>query len=109
MIGLTVVAVGTSLPELIACVVAVLRKHEDVALGNIVGSNIYNLCGILGLTAMIHPIEVPAEIAAFDIWAMLGVTLLLILQLRSGWRLSRIEGAVLVALYAAYTAFLALR
>jgi len=109
VIGLTVVAVGTSLPELIACVVAVLRKHEDVALGNIVGSNIYNLCGILGLTAMIHPIEVPAEIAAFDIWAMLGVTLLLILQLRSGWRLSRIEGAVLVALYAAYTAFLALR
>ena len=109
VIGLTVVAVGTSLPELIACVVAVLRKHEDVALGNVVGSCIYNLCGILGLTAIIHPIEVPAEIAAFDIWAMLGVTLLLILQLRSGWRLSRVEGAVLVALYAAYTAFLALR
>ncbi len=109
VIGLTVVAVGTSLPELIACIVAVLRKHEDVALGNIVGSNIYNLCGILGLTAIIHPIEVPAEIAAFDIWAMLGVTLLLIVQLRSGWRLSRIEGVVLVALYAAYTAFLGLR
>ncbi|WP_245804470.1 calcium/sodium antiporter [Erythrobacter tepidarius] len=109
VIGLTVVAVGTSLPELIACIVAVLRKHADVALGNVVGSCIYNLCGILGLTAMVHPIAVPAEIAAFDIWAMLGVTLLLILQLRSGWRLSRIEGAVLVALYAAYTAFLALR
>ncbi len=109
VIGLTVVAVGTSLPELIACIVAVLRKHEDVALGNVVGSCIYNLCGILGLTAMIHPIAVPAEIARIDIWVMLGVTLLLILQLRSGWRLSRIEGAVLVALYAAYTAFLALR
>ncbi|MFN4019543.1 MAG: calcium/sodium antiporter [Erythrobacter sp.] len=109
VIGLTVVAVGTSLPELIACVVAVLRQHEDVALGNVVGSCIYNLCGILGLTALIHPIAVPAEIAAFDIWAMLGVTLLLIVQLRSGWRLSRSEGAVLVALYAAYTAFLAMR
>lgn len=109
VIGLTVVAVGTSLPELIACVVAVLRKHEDVALGNVVGSNIYNLCGILGLTAVIKPIEAPAEIAAFDIWVMLGVTALLIVQLRSGWRLSRIEGLVLVALYAAYTAFLALR
>jgi cation:H+ antiporter len=109
VIGLTVVAVGTSLPELIACVIAVLRKHEDVALGNIVGSNIYNLCGILGLTALIHPIEVPAEIAAFDIWVMLGVTALLIVQLRSGWKLSRIEGALLVALYAGYTAFLALR
>lgn len=109
VIGLTVVAVGTSLPELIACIIAVIRKHEDVALGNIVGSNIYNLCGILGLTALIHPIEVPAEIAAFDIWVMLGVTALLIVQLRSGWRLTRIEGALLVALYAGYTAFLALR
>jgi cation:H+ antiporter len=109
VIGLTVVAVGTSLPELIACVVAVLRKHEDVALGNIVGSNIYNILGILGLTGLIRPIEVPAEIAAFDIWVMLGVTALLIVQLRSGWRLSRIEGAVLVALYAAYTTFLAMR
>lgn len=109
VIGLTVVAVGTSLPELIACIIAVIRKHEDVALGNVVGSNIYNLCGILGLTALIHPIEVPAEIAAFDIWVMLGVTALLIVQLRSGWRLSRIEGALLVALYASYTAFLALR
>ena len=109
VIGLTVVAVGTSLPELIACVVAVLRKHEDVALGNIVGSNIYNLCGILGLTAIIHPIEVPAEIASFDIWVMLGVTALLIAQLRSGWRLSRLEGLLLLAIYAGYTAFLAVR
>ena len=109
VIGLTVVAIGTSLPELIACVIAVLRKHADVALGNIVGSNIYNLCGILGATAIIHPIEVPAEIARIDIWVMLAVTALLIVQLRSGWRLSRIEGALLVTLYCAYTAFLALR
>lgn len=109
VIGLTVVAVGTSLPELIACIVAVLRKHADVALGNIVGSNIYNVLGILGATAIIQPIAVPAEIAAFDIWVMLGVTALLIVQLRSGWRLSRIEGALLVALYIGYSAFLAMR
>lgn len=109
VIGLTVVAVGTSLPELIACIVAVLRKHEDVALGNIVGSNIYNIFGILGLTAVIKPIGVPAEIAGFDIWVMLGVTALLIVQLRSGWKLSRIEGALLVVLYIGYTALLALR
>lgn len=109
VIGLTVVAVGTSLPELIACIIAVIRKHEDVALGNIVGSNIYNILGILGLTAIIKPIEVPAEIARIDIWVMLGVTALLIVQLRSGWRLSRIEGAVLVALYCGYTALLAMR
>lgn len=109
VIGLTVVAVGTSLPELIACIVAVLRKHEDVALGNIVGSNIYNILGILGITSIIQPIEVPAEIAAFDVWAMLGVTALLLVQLRSGWRLSRIEGALLVALYAGYSLLLAMR
>ena len=109
VIGLTVVAVGTSLPELIACIIAVLRRHEDVALGNIVGSNIYNILGILGLTSVIQPIEVPAEIAGFDIWVMLGVTALLLVQLRSGWRLSRIEGAVLVTLYVAYTLFLATR
>lgn len=109
VIGLTVVAIGTSLPELIACVIAVIRKHGDVALGNVVGSNIYNLCGILGLTAIIHPIEVPAEIARVDIWVLLGITALLIVQLRSGWRLSRLEGALLVVIYAAYTGFLVLR
>jgi cation:H+ antiporter len=109
VIGLTVVAIGTSLPELIACVVAVLRKHADVALGNVVGSNIYNVLGILGATAIIQPIEVPAEIAAFDIWVMLGVTALLIVQLRSGWKLTRTEGALLMLLYAVYTVLLATR
>lgn len=109
VIGLTVVAVGTSLPELIACIVAVIRKHEDVALGNVVGSNIYNVLGILGITSVIQPIEVPAEIARFDIWVMLGVTALLLVQLRSGWRLSRIEGIILLAIYAGYTLFLATR
>jgi cation:H+ antiporter len=109
VIGLTVVAIGTSLPELIACVVAVLRKHADVALGNVVGSNIYNVLGILGATAIIQPIEVPAEIAGFDIWVMLGVTALLIVQLRSGWKLTRIEGALLMLLYAGYTVLLATR
>ncbi len=85
------------------------RNHADVALGNIVGSNIYNILGILGVTGIITPIEVPGEIAGIDVWVMLGVTALLIVQLRSGWRLSRIEGAVLLALYCGYTAILALR
>lgn len=109
VIGLTVVAVGTSLPELIACVIAVLRKHEDVALGNVVGSNIYNILGILGITAMVQPITIPEEIARFDVWVMLAVTALLLVQLRSGWRLSRAEGGLLVLIYAAYTAFLVMR
>ena len=109
VIGLTVVAIGTSLPEMIACLVAVWRNHPDVALGNVVGSNIYNILGILGLTAIIQPIEAPADIARIDIWILLCVTLLLIVQLRSGWKLSRIEGGVLLVLYGAYTAALALR
>lgn len=109
VIGLTIVAVGTSLPELIACLVAVWKKHPEVALGNVVGSNIYNVLGILGTTAVIHPLEVPAEIARFDIWVLVGITALLLVQLRSGWRITRLEGGVLVALAVAYTVWLAMR
>ena len=109
VIGLTVVAVGTSLPELIACLVAVWKKHPDVALGNVVGSNIYNVLGILGLTAMVHPVDVPAEIARIDVWILVAVTALLLVQLRSGWKVSRAEGLVLVLLYVGYTVFLILR
>lgn len=109
VIGLTIVAIGTSLPELIACVIAVWKKHPEVALGNVVGSNIYNVLGILGITAIIHPLEVPQEIARFDVWVLAAVTALLLVQLRSGWRITRVEGGVLIALFAAYTAFLLLR
>lgn len=109
VIGLTIVAVGTSLPELVACLIAVLRKHPEVALGNVVGSNIYNVLGILGLTAIVHPLDVPVEIARFDIWVLTAVTALLLVQLRSGWRLSRAEGVLLSCLFAAYTAFLLVR
>lgn len=109
VIGLTVVAVGTSLPEVIACLVAVWRKHPDVALGNVVGSNIYNVLGILGLTAIVHPIEVPADIARFDIAILVAVTALLIVQLRSGWKVTRAEGVLLLVLYLGYTVFLFLR
>ena len=109
VIGLTIVAVGTSLPEMIACLVAVWKKHPEVALGNVVGSNLYNILGILGLTAIIHPLEVPAEIARFDIWVLVGVTGLLLVQLRSGWKISRLEGLLLVGLAVVYTAFLLMR
>lgn len=102
VIGLTVVAVGTSLPELVACVIAALRRHADVALGNIIGSNIYNTLGILGVTAIVHPIAVPPEIASFDIWVLLGTTALLGLFLRTGWVLKRWEGAVFLVLYTGY-------
>ncbi len=108
LIGLTVVAVGTSLPELVTSVMAALKRQGDIAFGNIVGSNIYNVFGILGVTAMVKPVPIPPEIAAFDIWVMLGAAALLILFAVSRWRIGRIEGGVLLAGYVAYTAWLVL-
>lgn len=96
------VAIGTSLPELVACVIATSRGHLDVALGDVIGSNIDNLLGILGATAVIHPIAVPAEIASFDIWMMVGATVLLGVFLCTGWTLRRHQGGVFLALYAAF-------
>ncbi len=106
VIGLTVVAVGTSLPELATAVVAAMRRQGDIAFGNVVGSNIYNILGILGVTALVRPIPVPPEIAAFDIWVMLAATVALTAVAVTGWRVTRGEGAALVAAYAAYCAVL---
>ncbi|MDV6328128.1 calcium/sodium antiporter [Idiomarina sp. Sol25] len=102
VIGLTLVAVGTSLPELAVSVVAALRRHADVAVGNILGSNIFNLLGILGISALLQPLPVPERILQFDQWMMLGTALVLLLFLYTGRRLSRIEGGVLLAGYVAY-------
>jgi cation:H+ antiporter len=102
VIGLTLVAVGTSLPELTISVVAALRKHADVAVGNILGSNIFNLLGILGASALVQPLNVSGRIAAFDQWIMLGVAVLLFVFLHTGRRLSRLEGGVLLLGYSVY-------
>lgn len=108
VIGVTIVAIGTSMPELATSLVAARKGHGDVALGNVVGSNIFNILGILGLTAMIRPLEVPASIAQFDIWVMLVATIVLLVFARTGWRIGRPEGAILVAAYLAYLAWLLL-
>ena len=102
MIGLTLVAVGTSLPELTISVIAALRKHTDVAVGNVLGSNIFNLLGILGISAIVEPMEIKGRVADFDQWVMLGVTLLLYVFLFTGRRLGRIEGGFLLLGYGAY-------
>jgi cation:H+ antiporter len=104
LIGLTLVAVGTSLPELVTCVIAALRRHGDIALGNIVGSNIFNSLGIAGVTAIVTPVEVPAEIARLDIWIMLATVLLLVAFARTNWQVSRQEGAIFLLAYAVYLA-----
>jgi cation:H+ antiporter len=106
LIGLTVVAVGTSLPELTASLIAARRGQSDLAFGNVVGSNIYNILGILGVTALVKPIAVPPEIVAFDVWAMLAATLLLVVVTVTGWRINRFEGGALVACYVGYLAWL---
>lgn len=102
VIGLTLVAVGTSLPELAVSVMAALRRHADVAVGNILGSNIFNLLGILGISALLQPLPVPERILQFDQWVMLGTAAVLLLFLYTGRRLSRMEGGVLLAGYVAY-------
>jgi cation:H+ antiporter len=102
VIGLTLVAVGTSLPELSISVIAAIRRHADVAVGNILGSNIFNLLGILGVSALLQPLPVHDRILQFDQWVMLGTSLLLLLFLYTGSRLSRLEGSVLLAGYGIY-------
>lgn len=102
LIGLTLVAVGTSLPELVTSVMAAIRKHGDVAFGNVVGSNVFNILGILGVTALVKPIAVPPEVLRLDIWVMSGVTVLLLIFAATGWRLARWEAGVFLALYALY-------
>lgn len=102
VIGLTVVAVGTSLPELVTSIVAAFRRHADVALGNVLGSNIYNSLGIGGVTALLAPTAVPPEIARFDGPVMVLVSLVLFVFARTGWRIGRREGSALLAGYLVY-------
>jgi cation:H+ antiporter len=102
VIGLTIVAVGTSTPELVTSLVAALRRQSDVALGNILGSNIYNILGIGGVTGLIAPTVIPQEIVRFDSLVMVAVSALLLLFAWSGMRIGRREGGALVAGYVAY-------
>jgi len=102
VIGLTVVAIGTSLPELATSVAAALKRQTDIALGNIIGSNIFNILGILGTTVLISPIEIPENVVDFDAWVLLGVTALLLYYAMSEARISRLEGSVFLTLYGVY-------
>ncbi|HRI83332.1 MAG TPA: calcium/sodium antiporter [Opitutaceae bacterium] len=102
VIGLTIVAIGTSMPELVTSVVAAYRKHSDVALGNVLGSNLYNVLGIGGLTALISPTEVPAAIVRFDNPVMIAASAALLLFAWTNRRIGRREGGLLLAGYAAY-------
>lgn len=102
IIGLTLVAIGTSLPELATTVVAAIRKEAEVALGNVIGSNIFNLALIMGVTATVGPIPVPQAFLMFDMWVMLGAALLLIPTIYWGHKLGKRWGVALCLLYIVY-------
>ena len=106
IIGLTIVAVGTSLPELATSVIAAIRKQTEIAVGNIVGSNIFNIFGILGTTALIAPIPAEARFASSDMPRVMGAAVGLTVLAAILGGLPRIAGAVLLALYAGYVALM---
>ncbi len=101
-IGLTIVAVGTSLPELATSLIAAFRRQSEIAIGNIVGSNIFNVLGILGVTAMIAPIPVAGRFLRFDLPVMIAVSLLLTALLLTRPKIGRWMGVALLAAYLAY-------
>ncbi len=109
IIGLTVVAIGTSLPELASSLVAVRKGEHDLALGNVIGSNLFNTLAVVGIAGAIHPLSVGPEVFSRDVMTMSALTLSLFVigyGFRGAGRINRVEGALLLACYAAYTAYL---
>ncbi len=104
VIGLTLVAVGTSLPELATTVMAALRRQADVALGNVIGSNMFNLLAIIGVASFVGPIPVDPSFLRFDLWVMLGASLLLLPFVYMRRDITRLWGVILTALYLTYLA-----
>ncbi len=102
IIGVTVVAVGTSLPELATAVVSAYRGHSEVAVGNVLGANIFNLLAIGGLVATVHPLDVPPHLLHLAIWTMLGATVALVSWLAFRGRLGRLAGLLCLAVYVLY-------
>jgi cation:H+ antiporter len=105
LIGLTIVAVGTSLPELFTCAIAALRGQSALALGNVMGSNVFNALGIVGVTALVAPLPLPADLGLVDIGALLGSMALLLVFVTTGLKLVRWESALMLALYGAYLGY----
>jgi len=105
VIGLTLVAIGTSLPELATSIVAGIRHHSEVALGNVLGSNLFNILAVLAALSITIPFTVAAELIMVDIWVMVGATVLLIPIMATKWRIGRFEGGFFLVLYGSYIAW----
>lgn len=102
VIGLTMIAIGTSLPELATVIAAARKRHTDLVVGNVMGSNIFNILGVMGTTAMVADVPVTAQILSFDIWVMSAVAILLVPFMLTGNVLSRREGFACLVIYAGY-------
>lgn len=108
LIGLTVVAIGTGTPEVATSIVAARRGQSEIALGNVIGSNIVNILGILGLTALIRPLAVSAQMVSTDMWWMLAFSFVLLPMMRTRYTIGRVEGFMLVTGYLTYLTLLVL-
>lgn len=108
LVGLTVIAIGTSLPELVTSITAALKKQSEIALGNIVGSNIFNILFVLGITSTISPLAVNDKVFA-DVFVMLILTVLLLIFSRTNFKIGKREGIVLVIAYILYLVYIILR
>lgn len=109
VIGLTLIAVGSSLPELATTIVAAIRGQTSIAIGNLIGSNIFNILLVLGITATVHPLSVSPMVAGADIYLMLGAAVVVPLMLAARWELGRAQGALLMLAYLGYLVFIAWR
>lgn len=105
VIGVTIVAFGTSVPELITSVVAAFKKHTDISVGNLIGSNIFNILGVVGITAMVKEIPVSMQVITNDIYWVLGISLLVFPLMIIGYKINRLRGFALFAAYCVYIYF----
>ncbi|MCC4722213.1 calcium/sodium antiporter [Salinicoccus sp. RF5] len=108
LVGLTIIAVGTSLPEIITSITAAMKNQGDIAFGNIVGSNIFNILFVAGASSTIAPLAIESKLF-FDGWVMVVLTVLLLIFSRTHFRIGRKEGAVMLAAYLAYLAYIIIR
>ncbi|WP_040285959.1 calcium/sodium antiporter [Sporosarcina koreensis] len=108
LVGLTIIAIGTSLPELVTSITAALKKESEIALGNIIGSNIFNILFVLGVSSAISPLAVDGKVL-IDVVFMIALTLVLLVFARTGYRIGKREGWVLAAFYVIYLVYIIVR
>jgi cation:H+ antiporter len=106
VIGLTIVAVGTSLPELATCLVASFKKQDDISIGNLVGSNIFNTLLVTGTAGVVSPLSITKRLAGADYWIMVSVSAVFMVMAIIGKKISRIDGAILFCIYVGYIVYL---